>query len=741
MQIRIKVKGIVQGVGFRPFVYRIAKKLNLCGYVKNTNSNVEILVQGNKNTIRNFIEILKRDSPPIAKIENLDICKVKMKRCIDFEIVKSRNAEDSSILIPPDIGICKNCIEELKDKKDRRYNHLLITCTNCGPRFTILEKTPYDRDSITMRKFSMCKLCESEYKNPITRRYHAQTISCKKCGPRIYLKDRNFKKIKNPIKTSAKFLRDGKIICIKGIGGFHLCCISTDDNVVKRLRIKRKNSEQPFAVMAETIDTIRKFAIISDDEEKIISSWGKPIVILKKSEDYYLSKYVAPCLDTIGVMLPYSPIYHLLFEFVDEPIVVTSANLKDEPTAIKDSEIYILKNIADYFLIHTRRIYNRCDDSVVKFIDPKSVFIRRSRGYVPLPINLNLKDKKIILGVGAEKNNTFALYKNGKVYLSQHIGDIYSYGEFNSLKESLVKWLKILKINKIDAIVSDLHPEFNTTKFAIYLSKKYKCNLIKVQHHIAHFSSCLGEYNLDDSVGIICDGYGYGFDRCAWGGEVIKYKNKKFCRIGHLEYQPLIGLDYATKDIVRIAVGIMSKFLNDYEIRKFVKNRGVDIWLKQLRENFNVVETSSCGRFFDAVSVLLGICNKRTYEGEPAMKLESIARKGEIIKLPVKIKTKNKISVLDTTSIFKTIFEKLNTERKEDLAISAHYAIAKGLAKIAGHRNVCFSGGVAYNELMNKFLKEEIGDLKIQTKVPCGDGGISFGQIYYFLKGLTYSGI
>jgi hydrogenase maturation protein HypF len=597
-----------------------------------------------------------------------------------------------------------------------------------------------------MEPFKMCSFCESQYKNPLDRRYNAQTTSCSKCGPKLSLFNRRGKIIHgNSIEKAISLINQGKILAIKGIGGVHLACLTTDDKIIKKLRKRRKKPQKPFAIMAENIEMIKSFAVVNKREEKLLKSWQRPIVLLKKSKDYWLSERLSPGLHNIGVMLPYSGLHYLLFEEINEPLVMTSANLPDEPT-IKDEKKAFekLSSVADYFLIHDREIYQRCDDSVVRAIDEKSVFLRRSRGYTPLPIDLGIESDEVILALGAELDNVFCIYRNGKAYLSQHIGDTSNYDTFLDLKQNLNKWMKLLSIDEFDRIVCDLHPRFNTTKLAEELSEKYGCSLRRVQHHFAHLASCMAEYGLKEAIGIIGDGYGFGFDKKAWGGEVLVIKKGKFERVGRLEYQPLVGGDLATKYPLRIVVGILSKFMDEIEMRKTTKRlklkvpeQNIKVWLKQLESKFNVIESSSCGRFLDAVSVLLGVCSKRTYEGEPAMKLESLALRGKkLVDLSVKVRRINGEYVLDTTSIFEKILDLIDKTRKEDLALSVHRTLVEGLNKIVKKvmrdykiKVICFSGGCAYNELLNKFLSEKLKILT-QTKAPCGDGGISLGQVY-----------
>lgn len=740
MQVKATIQGVVQGVGFRPFVYRLASQLDLGGHVKNTSGGVEIVLNGDESEIKTFFDRLTRDLPPLAGISNILVEESKFGEFGTFKIFESSRQLKPLISIPPDVATCEDCLRELCDDRNRRYNYWFITCTNCGPRFTITEEIPYDRILTTMKLFEMCKDCEKEYTDPLDRRYHAQTVACHKCGPRLELFDNVRRRINadDPILKASELLSQGSVVAIKGIGGIHLACLTSDDDTIKELRTRRRKMEKPFAIMARDLNMVRSFAEVNPAEEILLKSWQRPIVLLKKSENYWLSEHLSPKLHNIGVMLPYTALHHLLFNHIDEPLVMTSANLPDEPTIKDEDEAFDrLSKIADYFLMHNRRIHQRSDDSVIRVINDKPIFLRRSRGYVLTPIEIDVDFDGSILALGAELDNSFCIYKDGKAYLSQYIGDTSNYDTFCDLKGNLEKFQKLLGVKRFDVIACDLHPQFNTTKLAEELARKHDCKLIRIQHHFAHLASCMAEHGLEEAVGMVCDGYGYGLDGKAWGGEIVLAKQGKFERVGHLEYHSLIGGDLATKYPLRIVVGILSGFMKEGEIKKIigprVSGKEVEIWLRQLDQKFNVVESSSCGRFLDAVSALFSVSDKRDYEGEPAIKLESFASRGRnILDLPVSITKIDGAHVLNTRYIFEALVENLENN-PEDLALSVHRTLALGSVEIVKKfetENVCFTGGVAHNELFNRFLMGEIPDLSIQTKVPCGDGGISLGQVY-----------
>ncbi len=750
MRTKINVTGIVQGVGFRPFIYRIAVKNCLNGYVKNRgDAGVEILLEGNPHKIQSFMRALKEEKPPLAQIYQAITKKLQGAEEHDrFTIHKSSNeAEHAGSVIPPDIAICNDCLRELRDPKDPRYDYFFITCTNCGPRFTIIEKLPYDRENTTMRDFPMCNFCQKEYDDPLNRRFHAQTVACPECGPKAYLTSQNGKllKTKDPIREAGKLLSEGHILAIKGYGGFHVATSTTKDKPLTRLRETKHRSQKPFAIMARSIEAAKTFAEVSREEEKLLTSYTRPIVLLDKSDCYYLSNLVAPNLHNIGVMLPYTGLHYMLFDPVtDAAFVMTSANPPNQPI-IKDNEeaLKALGNIADYFLFHNRQIAHRCDDSVLRMHGKNPVFIRRSRGYAPAPIILKEKAKRCVIGLGGELNNTSCVLLEDKAFISQHMGDVENI-ETKQFLEDATKHLIHLTNSKPEAIACDLHPKFTTTQLAHELAEENGWQLTQVQHHYAHVAALMAEHNAKEMIGICCDGYGYGTDSEAWGGEIILGTREKphFKRLAHLEKQPLIGGDLATRYPLRTVAGILSKKMNVEEWLMSNKERfphgeqEIQLILNQLEKQHGTVETTSCGRILDAVAAMLDICYERTYEGEPAMKLESIATKGKNI---LRLKPRISRDQLETTPLLYEIYENRNKNSEADLAYSTHAYLAKGLAELAiqgaqehAIRSIGFTGGVACNEILSSIIKEKIETAGLQflvhETIPPGDGGISFGQ-------------
>ncbi|RLI01601.1 carbamoyltransferase HypF [Candidatus Bathyarchaeota archaeon] len=743
------VEGIVQGVGFRPFIYRTAVNIGLKGFVRNRgDAGVEIVVEGEKEAIKQFIKTVKTKHPPLAQIYNLKVqySEKEKRKFTDFKILKSFDEKIfSGSVIPQDVSICDECLRELRNPKNPRYNYFFITCTDCGPRFTIIEKLPYDRPNTTMKDFPMCSFCEKEYRDPLNRRFHAQTVACPVCGPKVFLTTKNGETLdfEDPIREAGKLVEEGYIVAVKGNGGFHIATSTLKSEPIIRLRKVKHRAQKPFAIMAKSLEAVKTFARVGKEEEKLLTSYIRPIVLLEKNEDYYLSEQISPGLHNIGVMLPYTGMHYMLFDKVKEPaFVMTSANPPNEPIIIDNEEaIRRLGSIVDYFLLHNRKIAQRCDDSVVRFNDGNQLIIRRSRGYAPTPIHLKSKVKKFVLGVGAEENVTGCILVDDKAFITQYIGDVEKLETLNYLKEAINHLLNLINA-KIEVVACDLHPRFNTTKLAQEFSEKTGCEIIPIQHHQAHLASLMGEYGLREMIGIVCDGFGYGLDGKAWGGEILWWNGENFERLGHLQEQPMVGGDKATIYPLRMTTGILYR-VKEFEewIYKKVehfpfKEEEIEVIFKQLKTGKTPL-TTSCGRVLDAVSALLGICYERTYEGEPALKLESTALRGkDVLNLEPKIENET----INTTYLLLEIFENLGKYSIEDLACSAQIYLAKSLALLAvkkaeslGVKNIGFTGGVAYNKQITQTIKEivEKNGLKfvVHHQVPPGDGGISFGQV------------
>lgn len=757
---QILVEGIVQGVGFRPFVYRIATEASLNGYVRNLGNVVEIIVQGSHQNMGEFLFNLQNKLPPIAKINNIETRDLKeedekFSSYTDFTIKESADDFAGTSVIPPDVAICDNCLEEINDPQNRRYKYPFNACTDCGPRFTVIENVPYDRDNTTMEDFPLCDECEIEYTNPLDRRYHAEAACCEDCGPSLKL-------LKNtggdggsaieidcedPLKETARLLDEGKILAIKGIGGTHLVANVKIKETVDLLRQRLGRKSQAFAVMSPDIETIKTFAVMSKEEEKTLNSKERPIVILKKSEGYDFADSVSPDLHNIGVMLPYAPLHHLLFNETDTPAyIMTSANVPGEPMMITNEEIVKnLSKIADYYLVHNRRILNRCDDSVVRFRNDELAFIRRSRGYTPEPYDLSGKytylneefDNLNILALGPELDVTFTIIKNSKAYVSQHIGNTNKYRTYQFLKEAIEHMMQITKTDSFDLIACDMHPQFFTTQLAREYAEKYGCPLIQVQHHHAHGVSLINDHvlnktDLDEKTSaeieisqdsekaellenpreiiiIASDGVGYGDDGGAWGGEILYTDIKSYKRMASLMPQKMPGGDLCTKYPARMLAAILSNPNSDYErdkygeenVQELMERNYLDAFphgkmeiaslFKQIERNLNVGINTSTGRCLDSIAAALNICSERSYEGEAPMKLESAAfnylKMNDLDKIndyPIIIKDHDDRRVLDTTAILRYVIDKL--EEGEDIgriAAAGQESVSIGLAKLA----------------------------------------------------------
>jgi hydrogenase maturation protein HypF len=716
---KIFVQGIVQGVGFRPYIYRKATERKLVGSVKNIGNGVEIIIND-----RNFIQKLT-DLPPLAKISNYTVMEIQSKKHFsDFSILKSSVTEGETEL-PADIFMCHDCLRELRDGKNRRHDYYFITCTNCGPRFTMIEDYPYDRPFTSMHQFKMCPQCKREYTDPLNRRYHAQTIACKKCGPKLHLlsnkNDISGRSDMETIEKAIDLVKSGEILSIKGVGGFHICSLSGDETVWKVRQLFHR-LHKPYALMVKDVEMVEKIAYVSEKEKELLQSPQRPIVVLKKKKKDTFK--IVSELDTIGVMLPYTALHYLLFDCINEPLLMTSCNIPGEPVSITET-------IGNYFLTHERRIVNRCDDSVLKVIYDTTFFLRRSRGYTPIPVIFPI-DCQDTVAVGAELNNIICTAKKNKCYLSQYIGDTSKYETYNFLQDAVMKFIFLTRL-KPRIIACDFHPGYNSTIFAKELAYMYNAKLIQIQHHQAHVASVAAEHNITEYVGIAMDGLGYGDDGRLWGGEIFSVrKGNTFTRVGHLEEQPQLGGDSATIYPKKMLFGILSKILTEKELLKFrlFDEKESRIYSKILHNNFNVKHTTSTGRILDAVSSLLGLCEKRTYDGRPAMILESIAT----IPLefdPVFSREQGK-TILMTTPLFDFLLK--NKEEKGKLAATVQMYIAKGLYEIAKtalkkkDMPIVFSGGVAYNRMISRFMLQH--GVLVNREIPAGDGGICYGQAY-----------
>ena len=736
--LKILTQGIVQGVGFRPYVYRLAYDLNLKGYVRNLGNVVEIIVEG-ENT-NDFLKRLENELPPIAEIDSVTCEEIELNNYEDFKIIESGDSYSGVSVIPPDIAICDKCLAEIRNPDDRRYKYPFNACTDCGPRFTVIESVPYDRIRTSMEEFPLCDECLSEYRQPLDRRYHGEAICCEECGPQMEIyKGSDKLDVENPIKKGSEILKDGKILAIKGIGGTHLVVDAYNDEAINELRKRLNRPHQAFAVMTKDLKSIKNYAMLSSNEIKTITSNKRPIVILKKNDNYPFPESLSPGLHNIGVMLPYSPMHYLLFDESDiDTFVMTSANTPGEPMMIKNSEI--ISGVNDYSLIHNRKILNRCDDSVIRFRNDELSFIRRSRGYTPEPytIDYDVNDSNV-LALGPELDVTFSIARDDKVYPSQHIGNTNKPKTLEFLRDGIENMQRILKINDFDVIACDMHPHFFTTRLAYELGEKYDAEVMPIQHHHAHSAALANDYGIDEMIVIAADGVGYGSDKTSWGGEILYTDINDFERLAHLQPQLMPGGDIATKYPARMLASILNDtdLISNYS--SYFKYGEIEIKniFKQMDAQINVGKTTSTGRVLDSMAVALEICHERSYEGECSMKLESAAYYStKDLEIPVIIENNQ----LNTTEILREVVKLYqNGEKASDVASAGQNAVASGLSQLAmdGAEKkkidvIGATGGVFYNEAITKTVKNNIetnGYKFIQHKNTCaGDGSVSLGQ-------------
>lgn len=774
---RVVITGIVQGVGFRPFIYNLSNQLGLKGWVGNADSDVIIEVETENNLITNFIEQIEQSAPVLSRIESIHYEELPLEGFSSFGIRHSQTISKGHIFISPDVCTCNDCLEELKNKQDRRYMYPFINCTNCGPRFTIIKDIPYDRDKTTMSDFQMCDSCRKEYTTPSNRRYHAQPVSCYNCGPSLEIADQNGNNISDGSMTSkecieyiSKVINAGRVAAIKGIGGYHLACDASNEAAVDRLRSRKHRDDKPFALMLRSLDVVAKYCIINDKEMDLLKAPASPIVLLEKKSNIELPSAIAYLNRFLGVMLPYTPIHHILFEQAGFPeiIVMTSGNLSSEPIFYEDAAaISGLIGIADAFLTNNRDIYIRTDDSVTRVFEDKEYIIRRSRGYVPKPIKIDVHkllevDEKYeipsVLACGGELKNVFCLNKKNMFYLSHHIGDLENESTNTAFSNGVEHFKKLFDVSP-ECIAYDLHPNYYSSQYAL---NQVERNKIGVQHHKAHIASCMAENQLvGEVIGVAFDGTGYGEDGNIWGGEFFKGSYYGFERVGHLEYVMMPGGDSAVKHPWRMAVShlfsanmtelIQKRNLNksneDSCFIRDISQNDIDFTIKMLEKKLNSPLTSSMGRLFDAVSALLGIKTDISYEGQAAIELEYYAiiedaRPYDIGLLIQDANTENGDScfIAKTSSIIKQIVKDLQGgQGRENISSRFHATIAElvlqGCKEIREKNRlnkVILSGGVFQNITLLKMsvdsLRENSFEVYIHNQVPANDGGIALGQ-------------
>ncbi|MFW6017672.1 MAG: carbamoyltransferase HypF [Halapricum sp.] len=756
----VTVTGVVQGVGFRPFVYRTAVGNELGGWVKNTgDAGVEIRLEGAREAIDSFLNRLRNDPPPLARVETIDVTWIEPVGDREFEIVASSDADGGSGTIPPDTAMCDACLADMRNPDSRYHDYWATSCVDCGPRYTVIRSLPYDRPTTSMDAFPMCEDCRAEYEEPVDRRYHAQTIACPDCGPSLKVLDGAGNQLADEDETAIGVacdrLAEGGLVAIKGIGGAHLACDATDPAVVQRLRERTGRPEKPFAVMAPDLEAVESFASVSAAERDALADTRRPIVLLEADDDRPWLEAVSPGLHTVGVMLPYAGLHHLLFDHVDGPLVMTSANMPGRPMATTTEAILAeLGGIVDAALVHDREIVARCDDSVVRFAGGTRRFVRRSRGWVPQSIprwpaiehpgGYRSSDAPPdVLALGAEFDATVALTQGESVYPSQYIGDVDSPETLSYLTDTVAHLTELLGIDP-EVVACDLHPDFLTTEQAQrYAEDDGLEGPIAVQHHHAHAASLLAEHRRERAVVITADGTGYGPDGTIWGGEVLEATLEAYDRVGGLAPFRLPGGRAAVESPTRILASLLEDpdRIDELLLERGVLERPADAETirAQVDQAVNSPVTTSMGRVLDAASALLDVCSERTYEGEPAMKLEAAAAGGEPVDLAVPRTTVDGRPAIDPAALLQTLDRRRAGHPTADLAATVQATLARGLAEIAVEvatdrdvDAVGFTGGVAYNDAFSRTIRERVTDAGLEwlghERLPPGDGGIAVGQ-------------
>ncbi|MEN8224234.1 MAG: carbamoyltransferase HypF [Bacteroidota bacterium] len=735
---QIHIKGLVQGVGFRPFIYRIAHRHELCGWVENNNEGVNIFVQGEIGSLNTFIDTIEQEAPTASQISSIHSTAVKPQSFNVFTIKKSEDHSDEVTEVSPDIAVCDACLEDMKTQ-GHRIDYPFINCTNCGPRFSIIRELPYDRPMTTMEPFPMCEHCLEEYHDVLDRRFHAQPVACNNCGPEysILTKDEEISDFMLVLKQTAGMIDEGKIVAMKGLGGFHLACNARHEEAVNLLRERKNRDGKPFAVMFKDVAAAKKYAQITSAEEEAIISWQRPIVLMKSKKK--LAAGVSVGFDTIGGMLPYLPFHYLLFKHLRQDVIVlTSGNISDEPIIIDNDEaIRKLLPIADAVLLNNRDIHNRTDDSVIRLINNKPRMIRRSRSWVPRPVDLKL-DTDGIFACGAELVNCFCLGKGKQAILSQHIGDLKNAETLEFFTESAERFKKLFRMEP-GLIVHDLHPDYLSTRYALESGLK----TMGVQHHHAHIASCMAEHGLDEAViGISFDGVGLGTDNHIWGGEFLLTELHDFERKTYLDYTAMPGGDMATKEPWRMALSHLIKtYGDDYKkldlpFLKEIPDEKINIVEQALKLDINCPLTSSAGRLFDAVAALTGLCNVASFHAEAPMRLEGAIDPGEEGSYPFEISAS-----IDTRQIIKGVCDDIKSGVTASLiatkfhnsVINIIFAAVEKIAVGSGVRKVVMSGGSFQNkyilEAAEKGLIERGFKVFSPINIPANDGGIALGQL------------
>ena len=747
--LEISITGVVQGVGFRPFVHRLALRHGLHGWVRNEAGEVRIVAEGQRQELEAFVRALEAEAPPLAQIHRLATVAVQPAQHSDFRIVESADRPDRRQPVSPDVALCDACERELYNPHNRRFRYPFITCTDCGPRFTVIDAMPYDRERTSMRAFSQCPACLTEYRDPADRRYHSETNSCPACGPKVWAEGAADRGIGGSldrdaaVRAAADALRRGQIVAIRGLGGFHLAVDATDDAAVARLRQRKAREAKPLAVMVRTVEDARRLGDVGPQEVELLTSRERPVVLLRRSAEAGLAPAVAPGLDTVGVMTAYTPLHHLLLDVVQRPLVMTSGNLSEEPiaTSLGDARRR-LSGIADLFLMHDRDIVARYDDSVVRIAAGAPIFLRRARGYAPLPLTLPMPVPRPLLAVGPHLKNTFTLAHGATAYVSQHIGDLENLETLEHFRAALHLFEELFRMEP-EVVVHDLHPGYLSTRVATDLGLR---PLIAVQHHHAHVAAVAAEHGaVDPVIGVAYDGTGYGDDGAVWGAEIFVADLATYDRRCRLRYAPLPGGDLAARQPWRVALGYLSlqPGADDAFAAAFDGEPAEEVALarRQVERGLNAPLASSMGRLFDAAAAVIGTRRRCFYEGQAAMELEALAgsHDGERLPLPIVEEGHGRFQ-LDPLPLLVALGERRAAgSRLEDLAAGFHDAVAEATAEVVARlaeattiNQVALGGGVFQNARLAATLVAAIEARRLTPLVPRrlspNDGAISYGQ-------------
>ncbi|MCC7517848.1 MAG: carbamoyltransferase HypF [Verrucomicrobiae bacterium] len=781
VRLRLAIRGAVQGVGFRPFVFRQATARDLAGFVRNTPRGVLLEVEGTAEAVASFRETLTKDPPPRARIQGSEMWVLAPRGAQGFVIEASEEAGERSPFVLPDIAPCADCLREIFDPENRRHRYPFTNCTNCGPRFTIIEELPYDRAKTTMRKFAMCPACRAEYENPSDRRFHAQPNACPACGPQLALWDRK-KRVTVArdvaLRAAAAAVREGRIVAVKGVGGFHLVCDARNDEAVRRLRKRKRREEKPFAVMVTDLAAIRALVEVSAEEARLLASPEAPIVLLRRKSSipkdqglateersgsaghgaWGLCDAVAPRNPRLGLMLPSSPLHHLLCRELGFPLVATSGNLSDEPICADEHEAFDrLRGIADAFLVHNRSIVRHADDSLLRVVEGREMMLRRARGYAPMPLPLNPGGDRlsspppapIVLGVGAHLKNAICLARGTEAIVSQHLGDMDT-PESRAAFERAVRDVQRLHQTPAKQVACDLHPDYATTAFA----KSFGLPVTGVQHHLAHALACLAENEVEGpALAVVWDGTGYGTDGTVWGGEFLRVEGAVWERVARLRRFRLPGGDAAAREPRRSALGLLAEIGAKSEaVERAFSEEERRVIATMLERGVNAPWTTSAGRLFDAVAAILDLRQRHAYEAQAAIELEWAAEEGAGAKAypirlaaPERRERNGKLRILDWQPTIEAALDDFAKRRSvAEIAAAFHAALAAGIlavARAAGERRVALTGGCFQNgfllSLCARTLAAEGFCVLVHQRLPPNDGGIAYGQVVATARGMA----